>query len=193
MQASSVATVLSCSHCFGHWSGERAASLGSIEHVTEVHSISAMRRNLSALHGKGYAGSRSITDCLGKQVCRGSMAPHVCKVRHCIHVSAGLGPVNACRNVRNATDAEIINDMVITIAQDDHEHSSNQFSVSPSTSRKSEALSRSNLVPLLCTAVHCRACLLPCRIGPSPCMSFPYGHRHNRSSFIGKLPHKHTS
>ena len=115
------------------------------------------------------------------------MAPHVCKVHHCIHVFAGLGPVNARGHVTNTTDAEMIVGMVVTIAQD--EHSSNQFPLNSSTSRKSEALSRSNSLPLLCAAIHCCAC----RIGPSPCMSFPYSHKHERSAFMRILLHRYTS
>ena len=104
----------------------------------------------------GYAGSPSITDCLGKQACRGGLAPHVCKLRHCLHVFAGLGPVNARVHVTNTIDAEIIIGTVIIIAQD--EHSSNQFPFNSSTICKLEALSRSNSVPLPCAALHCCAC-----------------------------------
>ena len=43
------------------------------------------------------------------------MARHVCKMRHCIHVYAGSGPVN----VMNTTDAEIPFYIVITIAKDE--------------------------------------------------------------------------
>ena len=100
--------------------------------LCNVTSLRSMVRGLEAL--KGFAGSRSITDYLGKQDCRCGMAPHVCRLRRCIHVYAGLRPVNARRNLMNTTDAEFFFAMFSTIAQD--EHSSNQFPVNSGTSRK---------------------------------------------------------